>query len=179
MCGTHYKRWVKAGKPSDWDGGPPIGVLAQKPCSVCGIMMQPQGNGQLRCKPCAAAAQEQRKCSVCGQVFKATDRNKRTCGAACARKRARLSVCKFDGCNRKRSARGMCKAHLWRWSKLGRPENWDGGPPIGAMIPKRPEEHVDWDAFFQRLARNAGPRTAALARLELRGQRQLRAEVRA
>src|SRR5690625_1383664 len=177
VCGTHYKRWVKAGKPSDWDGGPPIGVLAPKPCMECGVMMQPRGNRQWRCKSCSATAQlKQRKCSVCGQVFKTTVHNKLTCGAECARKRARLSVCKFDGCGRSAHARGMCSTHHSRWTKLGRPENWDGGPPIGAVIPKRPEEHVDWDAFFQRLERNAGPRTAALARFELRRQRQRRAE---
>jgi len=247
MCNAHYKRWWAAGKPtSEWDGGPPIGALPPKPCVDCGAVLHPVGRRQLRCEPCAAAAQKasqrqyrarvragktvQRRCRVCGKAFEATDARRVTCGGECARERTlarkQLSVCKFDGCGRPVNSRSMCKPHYQRWRAAGRPtdwdggppvrtygkakgpckfdgcgrplktrdmcsahhkrwlaagkpEDWDGGPPIGAMSPKQPEEHVDWDAFFQRLERNAGPRTAALARFELRRQRQLRAEVRA
>src|SRR5690625_1477203 len=166
MCNAHYKRWLTAGKPSDWDGGPPIGALPPKPCVDCGAVLHPVGRRQLRCEPCAAAAQKasqrnyrarvragqtmQRRCKVCGNAFQTTDLRRVTCGGECSqtleRTRAKVQpkerVCVVCGQVFKTTVANKvsCGAECAR---------------LRAVIPKRPEEHVDWDAFFQRLERNA------------------------
>src|SRR5690625_1245161 len=199
MCNAHYKRWLTAGKPSDWDGGPPIGALPPKPCVDCGAVLHPVGRRQLRCEPCAAAAQKasqrnyrarvragqtmQRRCKVCGKAFKTTDLRRVTCGGECSqtleRTRAKVQpkerVCVVCGQVFETTVHNKvtCGTECSRERTLARKREQTARAPRPAPSPPEP---VDWDAVLKRIERNAGPRTAALAHLELRRLRQRRAE---